>query len=133
MENAIVMIVEDEAAIREVLSEILECEGFRVRTARNGRDALTQLRRGDPLPDVILLDVTMPIMDGITFRRTQLRDPDLCDIPVIVSSALVPVHELSATRQIRKPFGIEELLQAVAQAVGSTAGQLLGHEGCSVA
>ncbi len=133
MANAIVMVVEDEPAIREMLSEILESDGYQVRTARNGRDALSQLRRGNPLPDVILLDVTMPVMDGITFRQTQLRDPELCDIPVIIASAIAPVHSLPGTRQLQKPFGIDELLQAVTHAVGRTGGLMLGCEACPAA
>jgi len=103
-----------------VISEILSYEGYEVRTATNGRDALAQLRRGAPVPDAIVLDITMPVMDGITFRRTQLREPALCDIPVLVTSALVPVHELSATRQLQKPFRIQELLHALSEVLRQT-------------
>ena len=122
MASPTVMVVEDEAAIREVISLVLSCEGYEIRTAVNGHDALAQLRRGGALPDVILLDITMPVMDGIAFRLAQLRDPDLCEIPVVVASALVPVHELSATLQLQKPFRIQELLDAVSQSLGQARG-----------
>ncbi|HSD20132.1 MAG TPA: response regulator [Anaeromyxobacter sp.] len=122
MASPTVMVVEDEAAIREVISLILSYEGYEIQTAVNGDDALAQLRRGGALPDLILLDITMPVMDGIAFRLTQLRDPELCEIPVVVASALVPVQELSSTRQLQKPFRIQELLDAVTQALGHARG-----------
>jgi CheY-like chemotaxis protein len=118
MSRGIVLIVDDDAAVQEIMFEILTCEGYEVQTARNGLEGLCRLRRGGPLPDVILLDITMPVMDGITFRRTQLRDPALSRIPVVVASAVVPVHTLVGTRQLQKPFGISELLVAIADELG---------------
>jgi CheY-like chemotaxis protein len=108
-----VMVIEDEATIRELESEILTYEGYDVRTAVHGRDALNQLGSGAH-PDVIVLDVTMPVMDGISFREKQLSDPALSSIPVVVASAMVPVTELAGTRQLQKPFSIDELLGAIA-------------------
>ncbi len=108
-----VMVIEDEATIRELESEILRHEGYAVTTAVHGRDALDQLGSG-ARPDVIVLDVTMPVMDGISFREKQLSDPALSGIPVVVASALVPVTELAGTRQLQKPFSIAELLGAIA-------------------
>src|ERR671939_112649 len=92
-----VLVVEDEAAIREIVCEILSWAGYDVRTARNGREALDLLRHAGQRPDVIVLDITMPVTDGVTFRRTQLRDPELSRIPVIAASAVVPVHALPET------------------------------------
>ena len=117
MTARIVMVVDDEAELRELIAELLSSEGYEVRTARHGADALRQLRRGD-LPDLILLDLTMPVMDGVTFRRTQLRDPLLSAIPVVVASAIVPVEDLPTTRQLSKPFGVDDLLQVVSQELG---------------
>jgi two-component system response regulator MprA len=115
MSKGIVLIVDDDAAVREIMFEILTYEGYEVQTARNGLEGLCRLRRGGPLPDVIVLDVTMPVMDGVTFRRTQLRDPTLSRIPVVVASAVAPVHALLGTRQLQKPFGLSELLVAIAE------------------
>jgi len=81
-----VLIVEDDADVRESLVAILESEGYRVLEAENGAVALDQLRRDVPVC-LILLDLFMPTMNGWTFRDEQLRDPQLAPIPVIVISA----------------------------------------------
>ena len=61
----------------------------------------------------------MPVMDGVAFRRAPLRDPLLSRIPVVVASTVVPVHALVGTRQLQKPFGISELLSAIAEELGA--------------
>jgi two-component system, chemotaxis family, chemotaxis protein CheY len=85
-EPDVVMIVDDDPALVDGLSELLEDEGYVVATARDGLDALAQLRAG-LRPSVILLDLMMPRMDGWDFRQAQLRDDDLRDIPIVVISA----------------------------------------------
>ena len=122
MSKGIVLIVDDDTSVREIMSDILAYDGYEVQTARNGLEGLCKLRRGDPLPDVIVLDITMPVMDGVAFRRAQLRDPVLSRIPVVVASAVVPVNALAGTRQLQKPFGISELLVAISEELGA-----LGH------
>jgi CheY-like chemotaxis protein len=86
-----VLIVEDTADNREMLGTLLELEGYRVAYAVDGRDALDQLERG-LRPCLILLDVAMPRMNGIEFRRAQVADERLSEIPVILFSA---VHEIA--------------------------------------
>ena len=81
-----ILIVDDDVALAEGLAELLEHEGYGVATARDGLAALDQLRRG-LRPRVILLDLMMPRMNGWDFRREQIKDDDLKDIPVIVMSA----------------------------------------------
>jgi len=81
-----VLLVEDDAALRSSLAEVLEAEGFDVATAPNGRAALEVLRTGPP-PSAIVLDLMMPVMDGWDFRHAQLADPALKDIPVVVVTA----------------------------------------------
>jgi CheY-like chemotaxis protein len=81
-----VLLVDDDFAILDGVSDLLESEGFFVASASNGIDALNQLRSGLRV-DAIVLDVMMPMMDGWDFRAEQLADPVLRDIPVVVISA----------------------------------------------
>jgi CheY-like chemotaxis protein len=95
-----VLIVDDDADVREVLGQFLALEGFSVETARNGREALERLHRGER-PGLILLDLMMPVMDGCSFRAEQARDPQIAAIPVVVISA---VHDAS---QRASKMGVE--------------------------
>src|SRR5690348_9586406 len=81
-----VLVVDDDRAVLDGLSELLENEGYSPVTAQDGRTALDRLRRG-VRPCAILLDLMMPGMDGWDFRHEQLRDNDLKDIPVVVITA----------------------------------------------
>jgi len=81
------LIVEDDADLRDMMAQLLTIEGYRAAVVANGRDALEYLLRGDR-PHVILLDLMMPVMDGWEFRRNQEADPSLADIPVVILSAL---------------------------------------------
>jgi CheY-like chemotaxis protein len=116
-DTGLVFVVEDDEGIRETMQCALEREGYRVETAKNGRDALAQLRVADPRPGVILLDLMMPVMDGWTFRREQLQDSALGVIPVIVMSADATVQakaeSIGATGYLKKPLRLETLLDAV--------------------
>jgi CheY-like chemotaxis protein len=109
-----VLIVEDDADLREMMAQLLSLEGYRTETASNGREALTYLERGDP-PDVILLDLMMPIMDGWEFRRRQVQDPHLSRVPVVVLSALDPARasDLGGTAFLKKPLDFDRLLELV--------------------
>jgi CheY-like chemotaxis protein len=116
------LLVEDEAAIRESLKEALQDEGFEVVVGANGREALDILRHGLH-PSAILLDVMMPVMDGWDFRHEQLSDPSLRDIPVLVVSASGFSREtirmqLGDIELIRKPVNFSELLGALRRACG---------------
>lgn len=77
-----VLIVEDDAAIRNGLADLLELEGFSVSRAENGRVSLNQLQAG-LRPDAIVLDLVMPVMDGLRFLKT-LRRTGHAGIPVFV-------------------------------------------------
>jgi CheY-like chemotaxis protein len=110
-----VLVVDDDRMLREVLIGALEDEGYTVRAARNGREALALLEHWQP--DLILLDLMMPEMDGWTFRSRQLQLPDWADIPVIVLSAgpnlRYGVDSLRSTAIFPKPFDLDLLLAAV--------------------
>jgi CheY-like chemotaxis protein len=109
-----VLIVEDDADLREMMAQLLSLEGFKTETAANGRDALRYLELGDT-PDVILLDLMMPVMDGWEFRRRQVQDPSIASVPVVVLSALDPARaaDLGGTAFLKKPLDFDRLLELV--------------------
>jgi CheY-like chemotaxis protein len=111
-----VMIVEDDFEIREILRELLEEAGYRVMWAANGMEALARLRIGRA-PRVILLDLMMPVMDGLEFRTAQRRDPALAAIPVVVISADhgmdQKVCDMQVDGYLPKPFELRTLLATV--------------------
>src|SRR5512132_4086682 len=83
-----VLVVEDDAALREALSDALRDEGFTVTAAADGREALDLLRvTASPNPSVILLDLAMPRMNGWQFRAEQQTDDRIAAIPIVVLSA----------------------------------------------
>jgi CheY-like chemotaxis protein len=113
-----ILVVEDDADIRHALCEILRDEGYDVRWAAHGRDALVQLRSGTR-PELILLDIMMPVMSGFDFRAAQLDDPELASIPVVVMTADVRHDDataaLKAAAGFGKPFDLDALLATVAR------------------
>ena len=111
-----VFVVEDDVDTRDMLGRFLELEGFQVELAANGRQALDRLTAGMH-PCVILLDLMMPVMDGWQFRREQVRDRELADIPVIVVSAAgrERIAEIDANAYLTKPVDLEQLLERVSQ------------------
>jgi CheY-like chemotaxis protein len=111
-----ILIVEDDDDIREALTQILQLEGYEVREAANGREAL-DISAQHPTPSLILLDLMMPVMDGWQFRTEQMKDPVLSKVPVVVISADVSVHEkvasFGAASVLPKPISLDRLLRAV--------------------
>jgi len=111
-----ILVVEDDAATREALAMILGAEGFAVVGAANGQEALGRLR-SDVRPDLILLDLMMPVMDGWQFRREQLKDPALAAIPIVVLSADGNVQQKAASLQtpeyLQKPVDADNLLEVI--------------------
>jgi CheY-like chemotaxis protein len=112
-----ILVVEDDSDLRRSLAEVLEDEGCEVSCAKDGADALKQL---DGLaPHAILLDLTMPVMDGWTFRSRQRSDPRLAGIPTVVISAAYPgdmravAAELAPDAYLAKPFELGELIAAL--------------------
>ena len=82
-----VLIVEDEPDLREMMDQLLTLEGFDTETATDGADALGKLQGMAPRPNLILLDMMMPRMDGWTFVARQIKNPAIAGIPVVVLSA----------------------------------------------
>ncbi len=108
-----VLIVEDDVDIRETLAELLATAGYVTAQAGNGRDALDEARRAPP--DLIVLDLMMPVMDGWQFRSAQRRDPALAPIPVIVISAAGPSASIDADTFLQKPFPMDRLVAEAAR------------------
>jgi CheY-like chemotaxis protein len=119
MANATVLVVDDDAEIRQALAELLEDEEYTVRLAANGSEALAQIARGLK-PDVILLDVMMPIMDGWHFLSARLRHPDLVEVPIIIISAGQEAereaHKVGVFEVAKKPLHIDDLIRRIEDA-----------------
>jgi two-component system response regulator MprA len=111
-----VLVIDDDHEVRESLRTLLQLDGYKVKTARAGQDALEQLR-GGLRPSIILLDLMMPTMDGQHFRAEQLRDPEFAHIPVVVLSGhcdpLQSGASLGAVASLRKPADIDTVLQLI--------------------
>lgn len=112
-----VLVIEDSAPVRESCRTWLQMAGHQVEAACNGQEALDLLRAADRLPDVILLDLFMPVLDGFRFRALQRDDPRLAGVPVVVISGEV-VEEAALSRLqphsiLRKPCGLQDMLDAV--------------------
>jgi len=123
-----VLVIEDEEPIRSALAECLEDAGCEVITAANGREALALLRSGAPLPNLIFLDLIMPEMDGYQFREEQKQDPRLAHLPVVVVSAVGNSPAVDARRVLRKPVGLDTLLETLQlrdQTPGSRPGRVM--------
>ena len=112
MREAKILVVEDDDDIRDSLKELLEEEGYRVDTAANGEQALNRLR--GEAPQLILLDLMMPVMDGWEFQK-QLREiPSFSRVPIIVISASKFSREpLNAAAFIPKPLDAGVLLETI--------------------
>ena len=112
----LVFVVEDDAIIRESIVVLLETEGYHVREAANGQRALDALKKLSRPPCMILLDLTMPVMDGIEFRQHQLRDPHIAAVPVVVVSGKGGLDEIDVLRPLKiihKPFNFDVVLNVV--------------------
>jgi chemosensory pili system protein ChpA (sensor histidine kinase/response regulator) len=114
-----VLVVDDSPSVRRVLSNLVRGAGWTPLTARDGVEALERLHAGPPLPDVILLDIEMPRMDGFELLGAMRADPALRHLPVaMVTSRAGDKHrrktiELGANAHLVKPCQEDELLATV--------------------
>lgn len=115
-----ILIVDDDAVLRNALRGLFEIAGYRVTEAADGREALAALGN-DPLPDVILLDIEMPRMNGVTFRLHQLHEPRIAGVPVVIYSftpdSTVLAGIMQASAFLAKPADDDVLLAAVQRVV----------------
>jgi two-component system, chemotaxis family, chemotaxis protein CheY len=118
MSGVQVLVVDDDRDLLETVAGILDMEGYEVATATNGEEALDYLRAHES-PRVILLDLSMPIMDGLTFRDEQRKDAALASIPVVAFSAAAQLaekvrdHDFAAV--LKKPVKLDVLLGTIAK------------------
>jgi CheY-like chemotaxis protein len=107
-----ILVVDDDADTRSAIGEVLAAEGFTMAFASNGREALDALENG-PLPDLILLDWRMPVMDGEEFLARFDTQAERVAIPLIIFTALRLHGPTGHRRTIRKPIDLEELVSTV--------------------
>jgi CheY-like chemotaxis protein len=120
-----VLVVDDDAALRELLEMMLEDEGYRPLMATNGQEALNVLQ--EERPALVLLDLMMPVMDGWQFLEQVRRRAELKTLPIILLSA---VRDLRETEQryngdcniksaVAKPFNLKQLILEVEAALAA--------------
>jgi CheY-like chemotaxis protein len=118
-----VLLVEDDADIRDTIAEVLEEDGFPTAAVDSGREALAHLASADALPAVILLDLMMPGVDGLTVAEELRKNPAWAAIPVVVLSAAGDAAQLAdalgAAACLRKPVHLEQLLECVSRFCGA--------------
>ena len=118
-----VLIVDDEVSVTELFSMMLEMEGYGVQVVHNVKDAIQVLEKDSP--DLILLDIMMPIASGLELCRHVRRTPTLASIPIIILSAKSQLEEVQegleagANLYLLKPVSKNELVQAVRKTITS--------------
>jgi CheY-like chemotaxis protein len=113
-----ILVVDDDPAVRDALCDVLMDEGYRVARAGNGLEALRLLADG-LRPALVVLDLTMPVMDGYEFLERRAADPALARLPVIVVSASRDAHrDWPGVAVLDKPIDLDQLLPLVARVFG---------------
>jgi DNA-binding response OmpR family regulator len=116
-----VLVVEDDPSVRGLLDTLLTSEGYRVTTASDGIEGLSEAAAHRPA--VILLDIVMPDLGGMRVLEEMQANPLLAGVPVLVLTgrleAIGPLQDqLGADRVFSKPFGVEDLLARIAELTG---------------
>ncbi len=115
MAAARILLVEDDSGIRDSVAEVLELEGYQVAAVANGSDALEWLAREVP-PDVLLVDLVMPVMSGGELLARVRADPRLAGVPAVLMTAAIPTAQSpipAADATLPKPFELDALLDVV--------------------
>ncbi|MGD8311065.1 MAG: Hpt domain-containing protein [Gammaproteobacteria bacterium] len=123
----VVMVVDDSITVRKVTTRLLERNGYKVQTARDGVDAMGQLQEG--LPDIMLLDIEMPRMDGFELATHMRNDEHLQQVPIIIITSRTGEKHRHRAQQIGindylgKPYQESELLESIHRQIGITSGE----------
>jgi CheY-like chemotaxis protein len=121
-----VLIVDDDDDVRATISDVFEDLGYLVTTASNGLEALTMLEHG-LAPDVVILDLMMPVLDGHAFLERRAASPALRAIPVLVMSAVASRTRALGVASLTKPVNLDELLAMVEQLLETRTPASPGH------
>jgi twitching motility two-component system response regulator PilH len=113
----LLLVVEDDDDLRSVLAGILAVSGYHVEAARDGAVAWQRMQH-EPQPSAVLLDLSMPRVDGQTLRRRMLESEHTKSIPVIVCTGSSQTPVVPEATILKKPVDIEELLSAIKAALG---------------
>ena len=116
-----ILVIDDEYALVESLTDLLEEEGYRVVSAANGKDGLTRVMKENP--DLIITDFMMPIADGLELVRGVRALPTFQAVPVVMMSAsdmagMVNNRRLKLSAVLSKPFQADELMGLVRKLIG---------------
>lgn len=111
LRKATILIIEDEADLREMLAEMLEDRGYSVEEAANGRDGITRLRDGAP-PNVVLMDIQMPFMNGDEVYAEMQADEALAKTPVVFMTS-DPERAPAGVPLMKKPINVNKLIDVV--------------------
>lgn len=114
-----ILVIDDDEFIRDFIVRLLRKEGYDVAESTNGQEGLAYLRQARELPNLILLDLAMPVMNGWQFRQNQLQEQRLAEIPVVLLSASHELERGASTLHIpeylAKPITAEQLLDVAAR------------------
>ncbi len=116
-----ILIVDDDSDLRDALADIFGAAGYAVATAANGKEGLACL--DEHRPNVVLLDMMMPVMGGREFLERKRVHPTVADVPVIVSSASDHTVVPGAAATFDKPCDVDRLLRVVARVVRAASAQ----------
>lgn len=121
-----ILVVDDENDLREMLRDFLSREGFEIVEASDGRKGVDEAKRS--MPDVILMDVSMPHMDGFQALERLKKDKKTMNIPVIMLTARADEKNMAegirlyADKYIPKPYDLKHLLQEIRRTLGVASG-----------
>ena len=113
---ALILVVDDDPDVRDLVRDVLEHDGYEVSAAADGAMAFVQLQQHHP--DLVLLDLMMPVVDGWTFLEQCAAQPAACRVPVVIMSAIArqpgrPAIPSWVTHFLDKPFSLVDLLGVV--------------------
>ena len=118
--NGMILVVDDDESIRKLLTTFLDEEGYRVRTAADGAEAL-QLTLSQMRPDLLLLDIGLPVVNGIEFVKLYRARAEPPYAPILIISARGDAEEIAAELDcdgfVNKPFSLETVSEAIAVAM----------------
>ena len=119
-----VYVIEDDPALRALLETTLARGGYDVSLAAHGLDALLQIDRAQPKPHLLIVDIMLPELDGLTLVRALKKKPETKNIPVIFLTAKADARTIAegisvgAKFYVTKPFALDDLMSKVRRAIG---------------